>query len=326
VRSTAVKGVKPVMNFVTRTRVLVLLVLGLGAGLLVAALGNAGTNTTLFQAVEGPGSLHQGQQGLVFAKFEPSTSSGSATHTVITFTFPTTGAVTNPTPDPTTSSDCAPVAGQPLTIACAVGTVNPGQLVKRFVTFTGGPAGQSANITVSVSFDAGSSGAKGGGQVNPPNPITLPVSIVDGSTADGTCQSGGASVLTLAITNKNGVTQQTQLDFGNSATQFPCTWGSVGVQPFVGQAPGGGAPQISSVDGPTFGQPAALTLTFSKLPAHFVLEESLVDPSVAKPSDWKPVPFCPAPTADTCIVSYENGNPIVAHLLFRGLGVDPWFN
>jgi hypothetical protein len=330
VRSTAVKGVKPVMNFVTRTRVLVLLVLGLGAGLLVAALGNAGTNTTLFQAFEGPTTLRAAHEGLTFAKFQPNQANGAATHTVITFTFQPTGAFVNPTPDPATSPDCAPTPTDPLTIVCAVGTVNPGQLVKRFVTFTGGTAGLAGNVTVSVAFDAGSGGAKGGGQVNPPDPITLPVTIVDGTTADGTCDVGGGSIQTAPV-GKN-VLQQTKLAFGASANPLPCTYGGVGVLPINGTPPGGGAPAISQVEGPTFGQPATLTISFSSLPVpikKFVLKESLVDPSIAKPSDWKPVPFCTDPgaaTADTCIVGYDSGNPIVGHLLFRGIGVDPWYD
>jgi len=317
------------MKFVTRSRALVLLGLGLAVGLLVAALGNAGTNTITFQAFEGPVSLHAGHQGLVFAKFAPSASGGAATHTVITFTFPSTGAFSNPTPDPATSLDCAPTPADPLTIACAVGTVNPGQLVKRFVTFTGGTSGQAGNVTVSVAFDAGSGGAKGGGKVNVPNPIDLPVAIVDGTSADGTCDIGGASIQTAAVDKNKNVLQQTKLDFGNSATPFPCTWASVGVQPLNGPPPGGGAPAISSVDGPPFGQQAALTLTFSKLPSHFVLKESLVDPSIAKPGDWKPVPSCTDPAAagaDTCIDHYDNGNPIVAHLLFRGICGAPGYD
>jgi hypothetical protein len=320
------------MKLATRSRALVLAVIGLGAGLLVAAIGNGGTNTITFQAFEGPGALHAGQQGLAFAKFQPSTSSGAATHTVISFTFPSSGAVGNFTPDPATSSDCAPAAGDPFTIACAVGTVNPGQLVKRFVTFTAATTavGQHVDVTVAVAFDAGSGGAKGGGKVNPPDPITLPVSIVDGTDADGTCGSTGGSIQTAVVSKT--VLQQTQLDFGSSATPLPCTWGSVGVQPVNGKAPGGGAPKISSVDGPTFGQQAQLTLTFASLPVSlnkFVLKESLVDPSIATPGDWKVVPFCAeaaAANADTCILRYDNGNVIVAHLLFRGLGVDPWFN
>src|SRR3954451_681201 len=232
--------------------------LAAAAVLLVAAIGNAGTNTITFQAVEGPSTLHAGHQGLVFAKFQPSGSGGAATHTVITFSFKST--VGSLTPDPATSSDCAPTAAN--TIACAVGTVNPGQLVKRFVTFTASTtaAGPNADVVVSVAFDAGSTGAKGGGKVNPPDPITLPVTIVDGTAADGTCGVTGGSVHTAAVDTT--VDQQTQLDFGSSATPLPCTWGSVGVQHVNGKAPGGGAPEISSVDGPTFGQQAHLTLTF----------------------------------------------------------------
>ena len=42
------------MKLVTRSRLLVLLAAGLAGGLLVAALGNAGTSTITFQAVAGP--------------------------------------------------------------------------------------------------------------------------------------------------------------------------------------------------------------------------------------------------------------------------------
>src|SRR5262245_19537542 len=113
------------MKHVTRMRALVLLGLGLAVGLLVAALGNAGTNTVLFQAFEGPTTLRAAHEGLTSAKFQPNPANGAATHTVITVTFQPTGAFINPTPDPATSPDCAPTPADPLTIVCAVGTVNP---------------------------------------------------------------------------------------------------------------------------------------------------------------------------------------------------------
>jgi len=323
------------MNFVTRTRVLVLLGLGLAAGLLVAALGNAGTNQFTFQPVEGPSTLHAGKEGITFARFQPSQSFGAATHTVITFTFPSTGVVGGITPDPATSSDCAPLAGNPFVITCAVGTVNPGELVKRIITFTASPTavnGQHADIVVSISFDAGSGGAKGGGQVNPPPPVTLPVTIVDGTTADGTCDPTGGNIQTAPVNKNKNILQQTQLSFGPSSFTLPCTYGGVAVLPVHGTPPGGGAPAISQVEGPPFAQQAVLTISFANLPVpvnKFVLKESLVDPSIAKPGDWKPVPFCSDPaaaTADTCVLGYDPGNPIVGHLLFRGIGVDPWYD
>lgn len=317
------------MKLMTRSKLLVLLAAGVAAGLLVAALGNAGTSTITFQAVAGPLTVHAGHHALVFARFQPTKSSGSATHTVLTFTFPSSGVVGNITPDPATSSDCAPLANNQFVIACSVGTVNPGELVKRILTYDAGATLGSAPITVSVAFDAGSGGAKGGGQVNPPAPITLPVQIVDGAGADGTCDVGGATIQTAPVAK--GVLQQTTLVFGNSASALPCTYGGVAVQPLSGTPPGGGAPAISSVDGPPFGQPATLTLSFSSLPSplkNFVLKESHVDPSVANPSDWKDVPSCDKWTLsdDTCVMGYDPGNPIVGHFLFRGLGVDPWYN
>jgi hypothetical protein len=300
------------------------------AVLLVAAIGTAGTNSVLFQAFEGPSALHTGKQGLVFAKFKPSGSSGSATHTVIRFTFPSGGLVSGLTPDPDTSSDCAPSGTDPNTIQCTIGTVNPGQLVERFITFTAGTTVADIDVEVSVSFDAGSAGAKGGGKVNPPDPIDLPVSIVDGTSADGACTETGGSISTAPVDST--VLQQTQLQFGTALVSFPCTWGSVAILKVNGKGPGGGAPEISSVDGPTFGTQALLTLSFSSLPqplSKYVLKESHVSPDDASPGDWKAVPLCTSPdaaTADTCLQGYDNGKVIVAHLLFRGTGTDPWFN
>src|SRR5262249_46755251 len=153
-RRLGAEGVKLAMKRATRTPAMVLLGLGLAVGLLVVALGNAGTNTVLFQAVEGPNTPRPGQPGLPIAKFEPTKSSAPAPHPVTPFPFQSRGASTTPAPALAPRSVGAPPPADPLTIVCAVGTVNPGQLVKRFVTFTAGTAGQAGNVTMSVTFDA----------------------------------------------------------------------------------------------------------------------------------------------------------------------------
>jgi hypothetical protein len=304
--------------------------------LLVAAVGNAGNSKFQFKASAGPSALTTGQQGLVFAKFTPGPGGGTATHTVITFTFPTTGAVSGWTADPATSSDCKPSGAN--AIVCAVGNVHRGDTVKRFVTVTAGSTtGDVSGITAEVTFDNGSSGAKGGGATNVPAQ-QVPLTIVDGSTADGTCQAGGATVQTTAVGGY--VRQSTALSFGNAdpSLQLPCTWGTVSV---INQQRGPqGAPEISSAGGPTFDAPSTLTLTFATLPvpvSQFVLmENEHFDP--ANPSvGWFPVPTCPTattlpadPNVDACLVGHVQGwkPPFTATLLYRGTAssADPWFN
>jgi hypothetical protein len=265
----------------------------------------------------------------VFAKFTPDPTGGTATHTVITFNFPTSGTVTGWAPDPATSSDCAPSGDH--AIACSVGVVHAGVTVKRFITFNAGSTtGNVTGITAQVSFDGGNSGANGGGAVNGPA-IPVPFTIVDGSTADGKCKSGGATVLTAPVSKT--VLQQTALTFGNAlaSLQLPCSWGTVSV---INQQRGpDGAPEISSVGGPSFAAPSTVKLSFSSLPKHFVLmENENFDP--ANPSvGWFPVPPCPTSTTmppdlsvDACLVGISNGKTPVATLLYRGTGVDPWFN
>jgi hypothetical protein len=273
----------------------------------------------------------------VFAKFTPGPGGGTATHTVITFTFPANGAVSGWTADPATSSDCKPSGAN--AIVCSVGNVHRGDTARRIVTFdAGSTTGDVSGITASVSFDNGNSGAKGGGAVNVPS-LQVPLTIVDGSTADGTCRTGGATVQTTAVGNY--VKQSTALTFGNAAPslQLPCTWGTVSV---IDQQRGPqGAPEISSAGGPTFDAPATLTLTFASLPvkaSQFVLmENEHFDP--ASPSvGWFPVPGCgpapnplpPDPNVDACLLTPVQGYkpPFTATLLYRGssTGADPWFN
>jgi hypothetical protein len=96
------------------------------------------------------------------------------------------------------------------------------------------------------------------------------------------------------------------------------------------------APQVSFVSGPPFAQPSELTITFSDLPvplSKFVLKENQSFDPAHPTKGWNPVPPCPTPTTmpadptvDACLVGYTKGKPIVANLLYRGTGVDPWFS
>jgi hypothetical protein len=310
------------------------------AALFVVAGGSAGTGSYDFKVFGVPGQLTTGQQGLLFARFGPNNGSGAATKTTIRFTLPTTSlaAGTTPVADAATSSDCGAAAlstdGTTYTIACNIGTLNPGQLVKRFVTFFAGPTVGGAHLSASVSFDSGSNSAQGGGHSDVPA-IDPGLTIVDGTTSDGTCGSTGGAVHTAAVSTT--VLQQTSLSFGtaaNSSFQLPCSWGTVGV--IAGRSGPNGAPQISSVGGPQFAGPSYLTLTFSSLPvplSKFHLKENKnFDPD--NPTlGWSEVGPCPTATTlpddqsiDACLVGYSKGKLIVATLLYRGTNTDPWFN
>lgn len=320
---------------------------GLAAGALyLVGVGSAGTSNYHFDVFAGPTTLHTDAPGLVFARFQPDASSGSATHTVITFAFPLASVDSN---GPTgTTSDCVttqtfdqstPPQQTGWLVTCTIGTVNPGQVVKRFVTFTAPdsttPAGQGAGVNAVVTFDLGTGGkGKGGGSVSG-NPVDPGLTIVngtagaDGTSADGNC-GGGGTIQTAGLTTT--VTQQTQLSFGAAATSVPCSWGSVAV--INGQRGKDGAPMISSVGGPIYAGVANLTLTFASLPvplSKYVLEENENFDPKQPGQGWSPVPPCdPGPVlpqgADACLIGYDKGKPIVAHLLYAGTNGDPWFN
>jgi hypothetical protein len=91
---------------------------------------------------------------------------------------------------------------------------------------------------------------------------------------------------------------------------------------------------ISSVGGPIYAGTANLTLTFASLPVplnKYTLEENESFDPAHPAQGWQPVPPCDSgPTlpsgADACLIGYDKGKPIVAHLLYAGTNADPWFN
>jgi len=319
----------------SRRRLVVVAVLTAAAvaTLLVVTGGSAGTTNYDFRVFGVPTQLTAGQQGLVFARFSPTKGSGAATATTITFSFPTTSLAGTPAADPVTSADCGPASqsGQTVTITCAVGTVNHGDGVKRFVTFVPGSTDGDAGISASVSYDSGPPSAQRVGRTNI-DPKLAALVTVDGTSAAGTCGASGQDVSTAPVDTT--VLQQTSLTIGTAVSSFhlPCNWGTVGV--INGRRGPDGAPQVSSVGGPRFSDPATLKLTFSSLPSKFVLKENQsFDPGNPTVGWDTVVPPCPTPTTmpadpsiDTCLVGYKKGKVIVATLLYRGTNTDPFYN
>jgi hypothetical protein len=331
-----------------------------GALLLVGG-GSAGTGNYSFTVAAGPPTVSKGQSGFVVAKFQPDKGSGAASHTVITFTFRMGSVDGAPTPDTDSSPDCSAAvlkAGN-WVITCNVGTVTPGKLVKRFVTFVGGTPtnGLDAGIGASVGFDNGSGKAKGGGAVNSPSMDAGVTVAAPNSNAAGACTTEGeGSVATTPI--GEGVPQSTALEFGSTSEPVPCSWGTVSV--LDSNRGNMHAPKISSVGGVLYNTPAEVTLSFVDLRAGFILQESEnFDPNNPGAAVWTNVPDCdadpPLPNgADACIVSFlphpQEGSGdetcdgdgdqddigfgcvTTYHLLYRGSnagpagGTDPWFN
>lgn len=291
----------------------------------VASLGRAGTNDVSFDVFAFPGKLTTGNEGLAIARFV-NNSGGAATKTTITLTFPS--AAQAPTVDPATSSDCSPASGN--TITCAIGTVQPGQTIKRFVTYTAGSTLGPTAISATATWDGGSTGASGGGQTNSAASSSS-FTIVDGLKADGGCHTAAATEQTAPVDST--VTQATSISFGSAlaSLQLPCTWGNAGVAP---QISGVTSTQISYVAGPVFGQPATVTLFFASLPvplSKFVLRENLsFDPDNPTLGTWTTVPSCPTsttlpPGAPDCLVGFKNGKVITATLLYAGTNKDPGY-
>ena len=135
-------------------------------GLAVVSAGHAGgviTGANFDLAVQPP-ALSTSGTGFAKGVFTAASGSGTGSATHVTITFQVPAALSNPSG---TSSDCsvAPGSGENV-VTCNIGTLNAGQTVKRFVTFTAPSTAGVYTITGSVQWDNGSSGAGGGGGVS----------------------------------------------------------------------------------------------------------------------------------------------------------------
>jgi hypothetical protein len=321
-----------------------------GAALLLVAGGSAGTNDFVFNVAAGPPTVSVGATGFIVAKFQPAKGSGAASHTVITFTFPAASVTGPPMPDTDSSPDCGAAVGggtRPWVISCNVGTVTPGKLVKRFVTFKARSATDDGDIGASVGFDNGAKKAQGGGVVSGLS-ASAGVTIVAGSNAAGRCDPGGG------VVSAETDVQQTSLSFHTTSEPVPCSWGTVSV--IESNRDGSGhAPKISSVGGVLYDTPSQITLTFDGSPVAHLQENENFNPTNPN-TGWTNVLDCAdGPTlpdgADACVVGYvlvgdgregqhcdgdgdgdDAGCATKYTLLYRGSnagpagGADPWFN
>jgi hypothetical protein len=234
------------------------------AALAVVSGGRAGSVPGAdFEFFLHPEVLSSSGTGFAVAKFTllSGSGTGSATHVVIRIDLDT--ALLNPT---ATSSDCTGpvVVGSNNRFTCNIGTVDSGETVKRFVTFTASALGMHSGRGT-ASLDSGSS-AGGGGGTNTVGPVTDQLSVVSATsdTRAGNCYAGRSSfaVFTAPVSAEN--IQRTTVRFGPATASLPCTWAFVGEDSVPGFRT-----QISFVSVPELNVPAIITVDWYSLPVAF---------------------------------------------------------
>jgi hypothetical protein len=309
-------------------RVLAALLAGsvLVLALVLVARGNAGngsTDTAIFKTFAAPSQLTAGSTGFVRAKFTPvgTGNSGSATHVVISFTFPSGTTDTKVTTCPGT-----PSADGLNPATCTIGTVHNGDQVTMDATYKAGPTAGSPTINESVGWDVAKTGGSTGG--HNVKPSSNPIEINTDGTFAGTCSplSNSSSSLNAGAP---GVHKSIVLDFGqvDSSLSFPCTPAQAGVD--------------SSVDGPT--TPGSWTLLVAPLAGGAFAQAHLTIDTLPRGIKWNnaqlfevgvstPVPPCasatsPPTTGDACLAnqikSGSSGVEFIVNVL--GTGIDPSF-
>jgi hypothetical protein len=272
--------------------------------------------------------------GTGFAKgvFTPPSGSGtgSATHVVITFHVPS--ALSNPTG---TTSDCSTTAGTgENVVTCNVGTVNAGQTVRRFVTFTAPssvPSPANPTITGVVTWDNGSSGAGGGGGISSLPPKTASTTIVaanDSSRAGNCFLSGSGTVSTPHVSADDNQSTSAQIGAAAPFLGLPCPFAVVGEDP----KPAGFVTDISHDTIPQLSQPAQITLSLDSMPTGFQFKTFtwLFSPDYPATLPSQTIPNCvngqlPA-NAIVCLLSKTKmGNGGSWTFLQLGTGTDPAF-
>ena len=302
--------------------------------LAVVSLGRAGSSTlSTFDLSVQPTVLSTSGTGFAKGVFTAASGSGtgSATHVVITFHVPS--ALSNPTG---TTSDCSTAAGTgENVVTCNVGTVNAGQTVRRFVTFTAPstvtspPNPDTFSVTANVAWDNGASGTGGGG-VNslPPDTASTTVFAANDARHAGNCfLSGSGTVSTPHVSADDNQSTSAQIGAAAPSLGLPCPFADVGEDP----APPGFVTDISHDTIPQLSQPATITLSLDSMPPSNPFSKFTWLFSADYPNSLpsQPIPSCKngqLPTADAkvCLLSKTKvGNGGSWTFLQVGTGGDP---
>lgn len=294
----------------------------MAAVLAVVSNGRAGNPGSFeFDVFANPEFLTVTNEGVVLVRYRPP-AGGSSTHVVFTIKVPTALA-------PVASSGCAfaSEAGGLKTFTCNIGTVNGGQVVKRYLLITApaGPAGYTIEATFTA--DRGATGKKGGGGFET-DTQTDPLTVVSsGNTSRaGTC-TGLASTPSATADDlvSTSISDGVRLDSG-----VPCPWGFVGEE----DGPSGdsktdisffGFPQTTADD------PVKWVITFYTLPAPFHTLDVFFDPNYTAgdtfANNLEPLESCvdaPAPPAAACLEDLvKDGRGAIATIIAQGTDGDP---
>ena len=306
-------------------------------GLAVVSAVHAGgvTNLSTFDLFVQPSALNTSSAskpvtGFAKGVFTAASGSGtgSATHVMITFRVP--AALSNPSG---TSSDCSVAGGSGVNVVtCNVGTVNAGQTVKRFVTFTAPsslvlPQGDRYDITGSVQWDNGSSGAGGRGGISSLEPKTASTTVysaTDFRHAGNCFLSGSGTVSTPPVSSKDNQATSAQVGAAAPSLGLPCTFAEVGEDHVAGFDT-----DISHDTIPQLSQPAKITLTLNSLPVKFEVFFWRFLPDYPDTQLQLPIPSCddngqlPTNEAVCLLSSAKKGSGGTWTFLQRGTDGDP---
>jgi hypothetical protein len=304
--------------------------LALVVALAVVTVGRAGSGPKEFNFFAQPTILSQDADGVAWGRFKPVSGGGSATHLVIYITIPTVFEYV----PANTSTGCAPtsVAG---TFSCAVGTVNPGQTVKRYVGFrapAGLAAGDYPGFSGKATFDNGTPGAGGGGSdVLTDGPISVTVVTAPDGNRDGGC-NGRPRTDDVPLSSGNPVSTEIRSGTRLGSLGLPCTWA------FAGET---SAPSGNSFTAVSFfgfpqtepGAPVEQVMTVYDMPVPFKNLKVLFDLNFTGPADTfagTALEACAGPgntlgsQQAACLKSLVKMNKgAQAIILSKGTGADP---
>jgi hypothetical protein len=324
---------------------------GCAAALALVSSGNAGSSgastltlfahpTTLTTSTQA--ALSSGFVKAAFKAAGPDSGIGSATHVVITVTLPSALAFDQSH----SSAGCATDPATPANdVVCAVGTVNAGVTVNRFVTFTAPTTAPSGGITYPIKGSAvqdNGTGGNGGGGGSVNTPITAPdvqVSVfagTDPSHAGGCFFSGGTTHTPSPNASDN---QSTSAAVGTAASSLgiPCAYADIGEDGEGGQVGHGFSTAISHDNIANLTAPATITITlyslpkpFSQLIWHFIADYSSLT-ALNDISTYPKIANCqngtlPANATVPCLLSSSNkGQGATWTFLQNGTGSDPGY-
>jgi hypothetical protein len=312
-------------------RVLAALLAGsvLVLALVLVARGNAGSSNASFTTFVGPSQLTAGQTGFVGAKFKPDgkgLNNGSATHVVITLTFPTGTQDIVLTTCPGSASYSGLMAN------CDIGTVQNGQQVRVFATYTAGSADTAALIDGNVKWDVPKGGGNTGGTNGIDAPSTVAIFSATGATFAGKCTTAASDSVGASDPSTGKATTVTYGTVDDSLG-FPCTPAQAGVDPDTtvrGHTPGIWSLLVAPLAGGALGQ---AVLTLNPLPRGVNFNNAQLFEVIGNPvpANLHLVPSCLSGGAlpagvDACItgqVKFDKGVQFFVNV--QGSSLDPSF-